>query len=289
MVWICAALILGISLFAILRAMMLHGGASVAPVDADIAFYHSQIGEIRRQAEAGLLASDEEKAATAEAARRLMSVQSKLDGGSTVRAFETRRRRLAIIVLLLLVPAIALPVYGSLGSPNIPDLALAGREKLRVPDPAERQIASLILQIEQRLMQDPNDARGLALIAPLYLRLGRASDAVAVTTRLIEVAGSNAERQADLGEALVARANGIVTPEAKAAFEVAIRTEPQLQKAQFYLGRAAAQSGDAEKAKAIFVALLAEVPTGPIHALIENEIAGLAPQTDQAATTGRSP
>lgn len=286
MVWICAALILGVSLFALLRAMRRPVRHAPADGNADVSFYHSQIAEIRRQAEAGLLGAEEEQAATAEAGRRLMAAKSKQADGSAADAWEIRRRRIASIAILVLAPAIALPVYAALGSPDVPDLALASREKPRAPDPAEQQIASLVSQIEQRLTQNPNDVRGLGLVAPLYLRLGRAADAVEALTRLIEIAGPTPDRQADLGEALVARSNGLVTPEAKAAFEAAVAAEPQLQKAQFYLGRAAAQSGDAARARSIFVALLAEVPAGPIHALIENEIAGLS---NQAAPAGRAP
>lgn len=288
MVWICAALILGVSLFALLRAMLRpHGEAGIAG-DADIEFYHSQIAEIKRQAQAGLLGPDEEQAASAEAGRRLMAAKSKqeLRSGS---ASDTRRLRFASVVLLLVVPAVALPVYAKLGSPDLPDLALASREKPRPPDPAERQIASLIARIELRLKENPDDARGLSLIAPLYLRMGRAAEAVGALTRLIEVAGSSADRQADLGEALVARADGVVTPEAKAAFETALSSEPKLQKAQFYLGRAAVQSGDVAKAKTIFTTLLDEVEPGPIHSLIEKEIAGLSGKSGDAAQAGRAP
>ena len=53
----------------------------------------------------------------------------------------------------------------------------------------------------------------------VYLRLGRFADAVNARRKLIALSGESGERQSDLGEALVAEANGLVTAEAKSAFE----------------------------------------------------------------------
>ena len=280
MVWGLAAALLGGCLFILLASLVQARKKKLPAANPDIVFYHAQLDEISRQAEAGMIAPDEEKAAAAEAARRLLAA-SRVDDDRLRVAASPRSARIAIVFMLLAAPAIAIPIYARLGSPEQPAMPLAERT---LPDPARVQIAAFIEQIETRLAGNPDDARGLELLAPLYLRVGRSEDAARAIARLIKVAGSSPERQADLGEALTAAHDGAVVPEARAAFEQAVAEKPSLQKAQFYLGRAYAQSGDTPRARAIFTALLSSVPeNGPLHALINGEIAGLK---DDAAGKG---
>ncbi len=274
MVWILAAGILGLCLLALFWSLAGSRAKTIPAISPDIAFYHAQLAEIRRQAEAGLIGAEEEISATAEAGRRLIAASSTKGGENAAQPGSALRRRATALLLLIGIPAITLPVYALLGSPDQPAMALADRP---APDPRLAQIAAFIAQIEERLSQNPNEPRGFELIAPLYLRLGRAEDAANAVTRLIEIAGSTPEREANLGEALVAAQNGIVSPQARAAFERAITGNPQLQKAQFYLGRAAAQAGEIAKAREIFATLLTSVKDeGPVRELVEQEIAGLA-------------
>ena len=103
--------------------------------------------------------------------------------------------------------------------------------------------------------------------------------------RLIGLNGGTPALQADLGEAMVARDGGLVGPDAKQAFAAAFASDAQMQKPRFYLGRAAAQAGDAKTAESLLKTLLAEVQPGPIQTLIEQELAGLA----SSQTPGRVP
>ena len=57
---------------------------------------------------------------------------------------------------------------------------------------------------------------------PVYMRLGRFEDAVKARRNALRINGASADREADLGESLMAAANGVVTDEAKAAFERAL-------------------------------------------------------------------
>jgi cytochrome c-type biogenesis protein CcmH len=124
----------------------------------------------------------------------------------------------------------------------------------------DTSIALLISQAEAHLERNPNDARGYEVLAPVYLRLGRFSDAVNARRKLIALSGESAERQSDLGEALVAAANGVVTADAKSAFERALAIEPGELKAKFYIGIAAEQDGDRGKAASIWNEMIDKAP-----------------------------
>jgi hypothetical protein len=72
------------------------------------------------------------------------------------------------------------------------------------------------------LKVEPDDGRGWEVIAPIYQRLGRFKEAVAARRNALGLLGETSQRQSDLGEALLAAANGTVTAEAKTAFERAV-------------------------------------------------------------------
>jgi cytochrome c-type biogenesis protein CcmH len=118
----------------------------------------------------------------------------------------------------------------------------------------------MLAQIEAHLEKNPDDARGWQVIAPVYMRLGRFDQAVIAQRKLIALQGENADRDADLGEALTAAANGVVTQEAKELFQRAVQSDADQVKAQFFLGVAAQQDGNKKEAAAIWSALLAKAP-----------------------------
>src|SRR5262249_32469898 len=136
----------------------------------------------------------------------------------------------------VLLPAGALTLYLLLGSPQLPGEPLAAR--LAAPA-ANRPIESLIAQVENHLERNPDDGRGWEVLAPVYMRVGRFDDAVRAWRNAIRLNGTSAVREADLGEAQVAAANGVVTEEAKAAFDRALKLDAQNVMARFYTGMAA--------------------------------------------------
>jgi cytochrome c-type biogenesis protein CcmH len=76
----------------------------------------------------------------------------------------------------------------------------------------------------------------------------------------LRLLGETAERQANLGEALVANANGVVTADARKAFDRAITLDNKEAKARFFLGLAAKQDGRKEEAEKIWRELAAGAP-----------------------------
>jgi cytochrome c-type biogenesis protein CcmH len=171
------------------------------------------------------------------------------------------------------------------GSPQLPGEPLAGRLDAKT----DHSIVAMIAQVERHLETNPKDARGWEVLAPVYLRLGRFDDAVKARRNAIEYGGDSAQREADLGEALVAAANGVVTADAKQAFDQATAQSPDDPKARFYLGLAAQQDGDTDKAADIWQKLLKDAPpNAPWATAVQQALAsaGRAPPSEQKATPG---
>jgi cytochrome c-type biogenesis protein CcmH len=128
--------------------------------------------------------------------------------------------------------------------------------------PVQQSVDSLVAQAEAHLRRDPKDGRGWEILAPVYMRLDRYSDSVAAWRNALQLLGESADREADLGEALTAEANGVVTAEANAAFVRAVTLDNTTVSARFYLGLAAEQDGRREDAAKILRDLIADAPPG---------------------------
>lgn len=238
-------------------------------LDHAISFYETRRAEMRRQAEAGLISQAECEAYEAEQARRLIALGRQARGGHEVSdASATRRRKMAAMLLLAGLPLLAIPLYLKVGRPGMPDQPLAAR----ITEPRNLQLADALARIEAHLAKNPNDAKGFEVVAPVYLQAGRFDDAAFAFRRVIALSGETPERLADLGEALVASQNGVVSADAKVAFRRAVELDPAFAKARFYVALATEQDGDIAGAVQQLMALSASLEEGPGKMRVEAEL-----------------
>jgi len=246
--WFVFALMTAAAIFAVLLPLGLRGSKPSQGEETSV--YKDQLAEIDRDLAAGLIVAGEAEAARTEIGRRLLAAAD--PAASAPLQPNQTLRRVAAVVGLIGLPAVALLVYLPLGSPRMPDFPLA--ERSRAPD--AQPLDGLVAQVEQHLEKNPTDGRGWAVLAPVLLRIGRYDDA--------------ADRHADLGEALAAAANGVVTAEAKAEFERALALKADEVKASYFLGLAAEQDGRKADAARIWHAMLDKAaPDAPWRPLVQ--------------------
>ncbi|MDQ4060134.1 MAG: c-type cytochrome biogenesis protein CcmI [Pseudomonadota bacterium] len=260
LLWTIIALLTGAAALAVLWPLA-RARPGVEAGEADIAVYKDQLREIEADAGRGLIAPAEAAAARVEVARRLLAVSRDRTGSDAGAAGDTHSRggarRAAALVALVGIPAVALAIYLKLGTPSLPDQPLAARLQER---PDNQDIVTLIARVEAHLANNPEDGQGWDVLAPVYLRLGRAADAARAYETAIRLLGPTAQRQASLGEALVWREGGVVTDAARMAFERALQADARNPTARFYLAMAKSQDGKLEAAIEDWRALLAEAP-----------------------------
>ena len=261
--WFVFALMTVAAIFAVLWP--LSRGSGVQGGGSEAAVYRDQLAEIDRDVAGGLIGRSEAEAARVEIGRRLLAVA---DGHNDLPAqANLRLRRSSTVLALVGLPVAAVAFYLSVGSPQLGDFPLASRT--RVAD-ASQPIENLVAQVEARLEQNPADGRGWSVLAPTLLKLGRYDDAVRAFRNSITYNGDSAERRADLGEALMASAGGVVTAEAKAEFERARAQDADEPKAGYFLGLAAEQDGRSADAAAIWRAMLDKAaPDAPWRPLVQ--------------------
>jgi cytochrome c-type biogenesis protein CcmH len=248
-------------------------GAAMSDVDV----YRAQLAEVERAQGAGVLAAGEGLGLRTEVARRLIAAA---DRAVLVPVTgDIWRRRTVAVVAIAGLPLVALGIYSSTGNPQLPDQPRLAR--LAPSAPPQDSTAGLIARVEAVLKTNPQDGRGWDLLAPVYLRMGRAADAAIAYGNAIRLIGSTPEREAGRGEALTIAAGGTVTPQAREAFQRAVAADPANARARYFLARAKDQAGDRAGAVADYQALVDESPAdAPWRAVVEEalgELKGTAP------------
>ena len=254
--WPLFALMTAAAVFAVLWPLSRQRENPDPARETGLAVYRDQFAEIERDRARNLIDEAEAKSAGVEVGRRLLAA------ADTIADFSqnsTARRRAVALIALAGIPAVALGLYLQLGSPDLSGAPLSTR---LAAAPENQDIALLVRRVESHLAEQPDDGRGWEILAPIYLRLGRVNEAVKARENALRLLGSNADREVDLGEALVAEANGVVTADARAAFERASVLDARHPKARFFLGLAAEQDGRLQDAKTIWQSLVNEAPEG---------------------------
>jgi cytochrome c-type biogenesis protein CcmH len=291
MVWFVLS---GMSAFAVLAALwpLLRARSSSANADAassEARFYKAQLEEIRRDVERGLLPQAEAESARAEAARRLIAASWATRHAPA--ATGPRNRLAAAVLIAVGLPALAFPLYALLGQPRMPDEPLAARKGAAE---AAGEIEAAVAAVEARLIAKPDDGKGWAVIAPVYMRLERYADAAHAYSEALRLLGEDPMRRAAYGEALAAAAGGVVTDEAREAFDRALADEPGQPQARFYLALGAEQDGRHADAVRAYESLLADSPpNAPWRSVVNARLAALkgeqAPSETSAGASAAIP
>ena len=275
--WLILATMTAVALAAVILPLM--RGRTPGPAVSDVAVYRDQLEEIERDRADGRIGHDESEAARVEVSRRLLSAagpRAQTSAEETPADVERRprsRQRVALACAGIAVPLVAVTLYAQLGSPGLPGAPLAGRD-------LSGSMMSSIAKIERHLEANPGDGRGWEVLAPVYLKLGRYDDAAQARRNAIRLLGDTAQREADLGAALAMAAGGVVTAEAKGAFDRAATIEPGNVQALFFLGIAALQDGDAGGAAGIWRDLIARSPPdAPWLPMVRERLSQLGPDT----------
>lgn len=296
LIWTIFAAMTGAAVFALLWPLgRRHVGAFADTADAT-SLYRAQLREIDRDLDRQLIGTPDAEAAKAEAARRLLRAAGGEDGPAGETESSLRRRRASSALALSCVPLLALLTYGAFGSPDAPDQPLAARLQA---EPSRQDFEVALARIETHLAANPGDARGWAVVAPIYLRQGRFDEAVRAFQVVTRQNPGDSDALSGLGEAQALAAGGVVTAAARESFAEAVRQNAGNARARFFLAIAREQDGDNAGAIAALRDLLKDAPPdagwiGAVRERLErleadagaNAIASLPSQDQQAAIRG---
>lgn len=276
--WIVAAILTAAVAAYLLTPLMRPGREIDAARKGEVEVYKDQLKEVDRDLAEGLIAEAEAEYARAEISRRLIAVSQ--GGGEGAAGTSSAARRAATVAVTVILPLTGLCLYLLTGSPGTPDQPLSAR----LENPGNN-IELLVAKAERHLAENPTDGKGWDILAPIYFRSGRLGDAELAYRNAIRHLGVSAARLTGLGETLVAGNDGIVTEDARFAFDEAVRQEPGNTRARFYLALAEEQAGRKDKALAAFEALAKDSPAdAPWLPLVREHIAANGGETAPAAS-----
>jgi cytochrome c-type biogenesis protein CcmH len=274
MLWIVFAMMTGLAILAIIVPLARGRAGAATGAEGDMAVYRDQLAAVDEEVARGTLDASEAEAARTEISRRLLAAGAR-DENEARRAPASGHRYSAVAVALGIgVIAVSLGGYLALGSPDLPGDALVARQA-RPPNAQDPQM--LLAKVEAHLQENPDDGKGWDLVAPVYMEFNRFKDAARAYSNALRLLGEDPERLAGLGQALTYGEDGMVTADARKAFERALALDPELLPARFYLALGLEQDGALEKAAAAWRALLAGAPAqAPWRGIVEQHLAAVS-------------
>lgn len=220
---------------------------------SDAEVYKDQLGEIDKDLERGALSAAEADAARLEISRRLLKASDLPSEMAPQESAKPRwRPRFVLATAFLIVPLAAIAIYLSYGAPSLPDRPLSDRLATSIEN---QDVSILVARVEGALQDNPDDARGWAILAPIYVRQGRFFEARRAFEQLLRIEGDVPAILTDLGELIVIENQGLVTDEAMQRFTTALDADPSFPKARYYRALGLVQDGELDEARAILVAL----------------------------------
>ncbi|MEQ1697889.1 MAG: c-type cytochrome biogenesis protein CcmI [Hyphomicrobiaceae bacterium] len=264
------------------------GNAALGTHSPDLDVYRDQLDELQSDAERGVIDPGQAAAARAEIARRLLR-QAAADAPA---AHAGKPKHTVFAERLLMgsvaaVPVLGLLLYLAVGSPGLPGSPLA--ERLASP-PNAAAPNDMIAKVEARLREKPDDGQGWAVIAPVYLSMGRAPDAANAFARAISLLGESPERLLGLAKANVMANNGMVNEPARKALQRLVEQDPERVEARFWLAVYDEQNGRPDAAASAYLALLSSGPAdAPWRKAVEERLAAVTGKPGATPAPGVTP
>ena len=283
--WIAAAAITALVVALVIRPFFV-GREQRKAAEFDVEVYKSQIHELDRERDEGLITEQEAAAAKAEIAKRLLAAdtKSRSEGGAKTNATLHRVTGASVAAFL---PLSAVFLYLSLGDPGAQDVPYASRaaeiEQARTARSDDGgNLGAMAERLAARLEEDPEDVEGWLLLARTYMTVERFADAVVAFARAAELAPDNPAILSTMGEAIVFRSEGVVTPEAVSAFTRAKEGGAEDPRSDFYLAQADYQAGRRQEALDQLVKLAWQAePGAPWLGAVRNRVIAIAEELGQ--------
>lgn len=246
--WLLAAALALFTVLALVWPILRRPTDALGRADSAIAIFRDQLSEVDRDAERGLISTEEAKAARTEIQRRMISADKARRGTGSP---EGSGRGL-LLICAILTPVAAAGLYTILGAPGTPSLPFAERQ-------AEQQDAqnlnNLTAQLRARLEQEPDggEARGWQLLATTYMNMGRYADARYAYSNIVDRPEANSATWSQYAEAIISAEKGVVTKPAEDAIAKSLELDPLNPAGTYYRAIGIDQAGQTLDARRLLL------------------------------------
>jgi len=282
--WIVAAVLLALALAILLVPMWRSQNARPKGPerrDMNIAVYRSQLKELERDLENGIIDADQFEQAKEDLERSMAE-----DVLLAEEVPETGRRGgrsavvAATVVVALFIPAVSVGLYQEIGG----GLAAIDPEKAPPPVAADEHqevdIEAMVAQLAARMEANPNDIEGWFMLGRSYQFLKRYEDAKAAYDNVLALGGdSNPDFLATYADVLAMLNDRQIGEDAMRYIHKALEIDPDHVKALWLAGTAGFQQGDYELTLRYWERLARVLPPGSEDAnIIQSNVNALRAQ-----------
>lgn len=255
--WIAAALLIVAALaFVLVPLLRSRAGSGPSVREANLAVLRGQRQDIETDVALGLLPKDARETALAELAAR---ADEDLAATGDTQATATRRPWGVAAFFAVLIPIVTVGFYLWVGTPAVVDpkvLAAAGAK------PGDHQIEEMVLVLEKKMQERPDDVEGWMLLARSYAATGKMEKALSAYAHLAKIAPGDASILADYADALALSRGRNLAGEPMQIVMRALEADPRHPKALALAGTAKLNSGEFAESLVYWERLYAVFPAG---------------------------
>ena len=196
--WVIVIAMIVVTLALILPALLKPSKTVSTNANAEKrAIFRQQFDEIAQDNTNGILDAAQYALAKTELERRMLDEI----GTNHVLTANNKPDRTLALILLILLPLAALFIYHKIGNPAAIDMPHAA-ESILTESAKAGDVEPLLAAMNAKLVQNPADGKGWALLARTYVELGRSSDAVPAYEKAVKIIPNDAQLLADYADAL---------------------------------------------------------------------------------------
>jgi len=228
------------------------------PEASGLAVLRDQLNDVAAQQQAGAIPDETAEQLRVEIKRRMLAEGHAADPGLSPFGGATRMG-----IAFVVAGAIALgasTIYALRGAPGQGAASPAMQAAAQPGEHPAGDAEAMVRSLEQRLAAQPDDAEGWRMLGWSYFQLRRFADSAQAYGKARSIDPNVPDYASAMGESLVQAAEGVVTPEARSAFETARAMDPSDARARYFLAVLKDQQGNAKGAIDEWIALLAESP-----------------------------
>lgn len=267
MIWFFLALMLVTAALILLRGER-QGKEGLDPVE----HHKAQLRELEADRARGAIDDASAEAARVEIERRILKAaraeqKGVLKGGSLK----------TVLPLLLVLAGLPVLFYALAGRPHMPAKpGFIAESRLARVEEGGPTYEEALKAIKAHLKANPDDVKGWDVLAKSARAIRDYSTAANAFDRLGELEPNEVKWRIQQFEAMLAMAGGQITPASRLVLARVLNEQPNHPAAQYYLGLAYEQMGQADKARATWTALADRSPTdAPWMAPLRQKLAGL--------------
>jgi len=257
--WIVAGALSVVSLLVLAWPLLKKRPTRSQPENVQLAVYKTQLIEVDRDLERGVIGEVEADAARTEVQRRLIRAAEEKD--ENLRPVSGLVKVVCLGFTLLVLPAGAFGLYGAIGAPGAPDKPLAERTEEQKQAAEWEQFNAMAEKLAARLKETPNDLKGWAMLGRSYRVLNRLEDSLKAYEKAFALAPADTEIALAYAETMIFFDDNIVSAKARSILEKIVSAEPKNLKARYYYGLVLSETAEElPKAIAVWKSLEADSP-----------------------------